>query len=166
MAGAIDIVFARKIPAIKRDAQSTAYGTIGANGQNAVAFSDQTQGSVLPTWLLYFICCRKHDLGQTDAFLCPGTSCGSNVSLWVSSQFIVTESHLVCIDYYASSCLLYSLASRSLIVHNSLACQATSTRQRAVTESLGGKPCLGEECFVKLVNAYGDDACMDMNEKS
>ena len=105
-------------------------------------------------------------LGQTDAFLCPGTSCGSNISLWVSSQFIVTESHLVCIDYYASSCLLYSLASRSLIVHNSLACQATSTRQRAVTESLGGKPCLGEECFVKLVNAYGDDACMDMNEKS
>jgi len=25
----------RKIPAIKRDAQSTAYGTIGVNGQNA-----------------------------------------------------------------------------------------------------------------------------------
>lgn len=45
--------------------------------------------------------------------------------------------------------LTHAYSALLLLLHyNWLACQATSTRQRAVTESLGGKPCLGEECFV------------------
>lgn len=47
-----------------------------------------------PLGRVILYCLRTHNWGQTDAFLGQGTSCGSNVSLWVSSQFIVTESHL------------------------------------------------------------------------
>lgn len=98
-----NIVFARKIPAIKRDAQSTAYGTIGVNGQNAVAFSDQTQGSMLYAW-------GKQMHSWVQALLVAATY------PYGSAANSLSQSHTfsILVDYYAYSCLLCSLAPPSL----------------------------------------------------
>lgn len=72
---------------------------------------------------------RKHALclGQTDAFLGPGTSCGSNVSLWVSSQFIVTESHL----FHPCLCRLLRLLMLTLLSCSSFITIGLPARQQA-----------------------------------